>query len=353
MSDASELSELADLERIVRAGGRFVQQRVICEVTANGCRFPVHVVTLGNPAPDVPAVGFFGGVHGLERIGSNVVLNHLHSLVMQLQWDGMLQRQLDSLRMVFMPIVNPGGISLGTRANPNGVDLMRNAPVEAAERALFLVGGQRFSAGLPWYRGAHGANMEHEAAALCRVVEDELLTHPFSIAVDCHSGFGLHDRIWFPYAHTTKPFPHLAEVHRLKAIFDETHAHHRYVFEPQSRQYLAHGDLWDHLHLTAIGQPDRVFLPLTLEMGSWIWVKKNPRQLLSRHGLFNPLIEHRQQRVLRRHVAWLEFVARSACSYRGWLPTGQVREAHLKHALAEWYPHLAAARPADARPTRR
>ena len=24
------------------------------------------------------------------------------------------------------------------------------------------------------------------------------------------------------------------------------------------------------------------FLPLTLEMGSWIWVKKNPRQLFSR-----------------------------------------------------------------------
>ena len=48
------------------------------------------------------------------------------------------------------------------------------------------------------------------------------------------------------------------------------------------------------------------FLPLTLEMGSWLWVKKNPRQLFSRHGIFNPLIEHRQQRVLRRHLALLD-----------------------------------------------
>ena len=69
--------------------------------------------------------------------------------------------------------------------------------------------------------------------------------------------------------------------------------HHRYVIEPQSRQYLAHGDLWDHLYLRSRERPERVFLPLTLEMGSWIWVKKNPRQLFSRQGIFNPLVQHR------------------------------------------------------------
>jgi hypothetical protein len=323
-----------------------VQHRVVGEVATDGRRFPLYVVTLGEAAADVPAVGFFGGVHGLERIGSDVVLTYLHSLVMQLRWDALLRRQLESLRMVFMPVVNPGGMWRGTRANPNGVDLMRNAPVDAIERTLFLIGGQRLSGGLPWYRGAAGAGMEAESDALCQVVEQELLTHAFSIAIDCHSGFGLHDRIWFPYAHTRRPFPHLAHVHRLKTIFAETHPHHRYVFEPQSRQYLAHGDLWDHLHMKAALAPERVFLPLTLEMGSWIWVKKNPRQLLSRQGLFNPLIQHRQQRVLRRHIAWLEFVARSACSYRGWLPTGRECALHLREALAEWYPQLEAD-PAD------
>jgi hypothetical protein len=101
---------------------------------------------------------------------------------------------------------------------------------------------------------------------------------------------------------------------------------------------VAHGDLWDHLHRRAVAHPDCTFLPLTLEMGSWIWVKKNPRQLFSRHGIFNPQIEHRQQRVLRRHVGWFDFATRAACSYRAWLPTGEARDEALKRALALWYP---------------
>lgn len=343
---AAELAELAELQRIVDDGGRYLQARVVCEIDAGERRFPVYAITLGNPSPDVPAVGFFGGVHGLERIGAEVVITYLRSLVMRLAWDSLLQRQLDTLRLVFMPAVNPGGMWRGTRANPNGVDLMRNAPLEALERVPFLIGGQRLSAGLPWYRGAPGAAMEAENRAVCEVVEAELLAREFSIAVDCHSGFGVNDRIWFPFAHTARPIAHLPEIHRLKQIFDQTHAHHRYVFEPQSRQYLAHGDLWDYLYLRAGELPGRTFLPLTLEMGSWLWVKKNPRQLFSRHGIFNPLIEHRQQRVLRRHMVWLDFVARAACSFRQWLPTGPARERQRASALAQWYPKAAAAAPA-------
>ena len=85
--------------------------------------------------------------------------------------------------------------------------------------------------------------MEIENQAVCRVVEAGLLNREFSIAVDCHSGFGSRDRLWFPYAHTVKPIAHLAEIHALKEIFLQTHNHHRYIFEPQSAQYLAHGDL--------------------------------------------------------------------------------------------------------------
>jgi hypothetical protein len=80
-----------------------------------------------------------------------------------------------------------------------------------------------------------------------------------------------------------------------------------------------------------------VFLPLTLEMGSWLWVKKNPRQLFSRHGMFNPLIEHRQQRVLRQHQVLLEFLSRAASGFGRWLPTTQAREQHHAQALQDWY----------------
>jgi hypothetical protein len=331
------LPELAELQRLIHEGGSALDARVVCEVAVGGHRFPVHAIALGNPSPDVPAAGFFGGVHGLERIGAEVVIAYLRSLVKRLQWDSLLHRQLEGMRLVFMPLVNPGGLWRGTRANPQGVDLMRNAPVSSAEPVPFLIGGQRLSAGLPWYRGAQDAPMEAESAALCRVVEEELLARPFSVALDCHSGFGVHDRIWFPYAHTARPIAHLAEMFALNEILDATHTHHRYVFEPQSRQYLAHGDLWDYLYLRAVAQPGRVFLPLTLEMGSWLWVKKNPRQLFSRHGIFNPLIEHRQQRVLRRHVGMLDFLSRAAASHERWLPREAARQQLEQQARVRWY----------------
>ncbi|NRF69337.1 zinc carboxypeptidase [Aquincola sp. S2] len=332
------LPELRELEALIAAGGSRLDARRAGEVALGSQRLPLWVITLGNPAPDRPGFGVFGGVHGLERIGAEVALAFLRSLVMRLRWDATLERLLEDLRIVVMPLVNPGGLRLGTRANPHGVDLMRNAPVDGEDHLPWLLGGHRISPRLPWYRGPAGAPMQAEAQALCAVVEAELLPRPFSLVVDCHSGFGLHDRLWFPFAHTARPFPHLAELQAFCEILDQSLPQHPYLVEPQSLQYRAHGDLWDHLVL----QGERmaaapVLLPLTLEMGSWLWVKKNPRQLFSRLGLFNPLIGHRQQRVLRRHVAWLDFAARAAASAARWLPQGDERARRHEAALARWY----------------
>jgi hypothetical protein len=328
--------ELGELERVIGLLGKEVDVRVAARLTARGSTLPVYTVALGNP--DAPAaLGLFGGVHGLERIGSDVVTTWLHSLVMRLPWDASLHALLERVRLVFMPIVNPGGMLRGTRANPQGVDLMRNAPVDAQEPVPFLVGGQRISPGLPWYRGVHGDAMQSESTALCELVERELLGRPFSLAMDCHSGFGLRDRIWFPFAHRRSPIRHLAQLDALHEIFQQSNSHHPYVFEPQSRQYLAHGDLWDYLYLRACERPDTVFLPLTLEMGSWLWVKKNPRQLFSRDGIFNPLIAHRQQRVLRRHFPLLDFVTRAAAAASHWLPADAACERHRRQAMGRWY----------------
>ena len=333
-----DLPELAELRALVARGQPLLRTRTVCEVPMGAATLPVSVYTLGSERPDAPVAAFFGGVHGLERIGAEVVMAWLNSLVMRLPWDTVLQQQLQQVRLVFMPLVNPGGLWLGTRANPRGVDLMRNAPVDASEPVPFMIGGQRISAGLPWYRGPAGAPMEAESTALCALVEKELLNRPFSLAIDCHSGFGTQDRVWFPYAHTVRPIWHLAEIHALLRIFERTHAHHRYVFEPQSCQYLTHGDLWDHLYLRARERNEQnVFLPLTLEMGSWLWVKKNPRQLFSRLGMFNPLIPHRQQRVMRQHLALLEFFTRAASAHGRWLPQGEHREEHRRQALLRWY----------------
>ena len=245
------LPELRELERMLELGRGHLEARVACEVSAGNQRFPVYQLTLGNPDPKLPAIGFFGGIHGLERIGTQVLLYFLRGLLTRMEWDKSLHHLLQDVRLVFMPLINPGGMWQSTRCNPQGVDLMRNAPIEAAGRVPFLLGGHRISPRLPWYRGAAGAGMESENQALCRTVQEELLSRPFSIAVDCHSGFGSRDRVWFPHAHSVNPIAHLADILTLEELFQQIHPNNRYLFEPQSLQYRTHGDVWDYLYLQA------------------------------------------------------------------------------------------------------
>ena len=326
--------EYDQLLALLDTGSHVLDTRVICETMVQGRRFGVHVATLGSRDPGAPAIGIFGGIHGLERIGTQLVLDYLRSVLSRLAWDELLHRELQSVRLVFMPIVNPGGMWADTRANPNGVDLMRNGPQDADARVPFLAGGQRIGAWLPWYRGPAGAPMEAESRALLRVVQEELLPRPLSFAVDCHSGYGWRDSIWFPYAGTRRPMAHLPEMYLLKTLFEQAHPHHGYTFEPQSHQYLLHGDLWDHAYdLTPHGN---LFLPMTLELGSWLWIKKNPRQLFSREGIFNPIKAHRTARVLRRHVSLFDFLGRVAFAPDRWLPRGAQRDDLLLQARAHW-----------------
>ena len=332
---ARQLPELEELYRILEAAPAVVECHVAGEAGEGDERLPILAVSMGTSAREAPAIAFVGGVHGLERIGTQVVLSLLGSMVARLHWDDVLHRQLEGVRIVFVPLVNPVGMLRGTRANARGVDLMRNAPIDARERVPFLAGGHRVSPRLPWYRGLAGETMEAEARALCGVIRSELLPRPFALALDCHSGFGLRDRIWFPHAHTRERFAHTAEVHALVEQFDTLYPGHAYLFEPQSRQYLTHGDLWDYLCAEAGGRG--IFLPLTLEMGSWRWIRKSPRQLLSRLGIFNPLPEDRRARVRRNHLLWLNFLCRAAHDYRDWVPRGESRARHEAAGATLWF----------------
>ncbi len=280
------------------------------------------------------------GVHGVERIGIQVLLSFLETLVQRLKWDQSLINGLSNLRLLFIPIVNPAGVMLQTRANGAGVDLMRNAPVDAEHKVPFLVGGQRLSSVLPWYRGNKRMPMQNEAQTLCTAISEQLAKAPFTLALDIHSGYGFHDRLWFPRAGSYRPVEQLPEIFALHQLMETTYPHLSYVFEPQAKQYLTHGDLWDYLYLQYEAQHSvfqRPFLPLTLEMGSWRWVKKNPRQLGSFFGLFNPVKPHRTRRVLRRHTTLLEFLIRAARAYDRWLPGELGREQFRERALTLWY----------------
>jgi hypothetical protein len=332
------LAELDQLERLIEQLGDRAHCEIIERIPYRNHQFPIHCITLGSNQPEAPVLAFFGGVHGLEKIGSEVILSFMQTISRLLDWDEEFAARLQKSRLVFVPLVNPVGVYAGTRANGHGVDLMRNAPVEA-EGATKLYCGQRISRRLPWYRGSE-VEMEKEAQALCRVVEKYLFGSRLSIAVDLHSGFGLRDRLWFPYASRKTPFSHLAETLALKENFDRCYPYHIYKIEPTCTEYLINGDLWDYLFDRFVEQApeERLFLPLTLEMGSWLWLRKNPLHLFSRHGLFHPILPHRQQRIYRRHFLLFDFLHRSLLYPTVWTGLSEAQK-HLntQKAMEMWY----------------
>jgi len=331
------LPELEAIERLVAVAARWGTVDVIAEVDGPTRRYPLHAVRLGTTDPTAPALLVVGGVHGLERIGTEVAIAYLHGVLARLAWDDLFRDALARCRVLVVPLVNPVGMSLGYRSNGRGVDLMRNAPAHPTGGTP-LVGGQRLTPRLPWYMGAPDAAMEPESAALASFVERELFRAPFAIAVDLHSGFGLKDRLWFPYARTRAPLPDLAVIHSLAVLLDETVPNHVYQMEPTARVYTIRGDLWDHLYDQRRAAGPGVLLPLTLEMGSWNWVRKNPLQVLSSLGRFNPVKPHRLRRTLRRHLPLLDFLHRAAAAHPAWAALGEESwQRHEAAGFARWY----------------
>ncbi len=302
-------------------------------------RFPLIEVALGSTDPAAPTLALVGGVHGLERIGAEVVIAELRSLAARLAWDRTLRRELEHVRVAAFPIVNPVGLARATRGNGQGVDLMRNAPpVSRSLPATPWVGGQTCSPRLPWYAGE---SMAQETLALTAFVEEHVFPSAFAISLDAHSGFGLRDRLWFPYAYTRAPFPGLPETAALAGLLDKSLPHHVYRIEPQAQAYTIRGDVWDHLYVQWTRHHDAAprWIPLTLEMGSWTWVRKNPRQLVTRRdGGFHPVAPHRLERTLRRHLPLIEFLRRAVSSADAWAPRSALAvERELAQGYRRWY----------------
>lgn len=305
-----------------------------------GESFPMLAFRFGPAEPGAPTFALVGGVHGLERIGTQVVLAYLRTLLEMARWDRVTRILLEHTRVVMLPLVNPVGMYLQRRANGNRVDLMRNAPVRAEGLASWhLFGGHRLWNRLPWYQGASGAPMEAEARILCDFVRREIFPSEVSISIDVHSGYGQVDRLWFPYAKHNEPLPDLAEVVALKHLLDRAHPNHVYCLEPQSRHYLAHGDLWDYLYDEyRAARPEGRYLPLTLELGSWLLVNKNLIQAFSALGVFNPRLPHRLRRTLRRHLFLFDLFHRAVGSPSPW--TGMEaseRQRLLRQGMDWWY----------------
>ena len=313
----NDFGELQQLLRCVGLVEKCGQGRVEIhgEVACGSEKFPILSLAFGADNPCLPTLLLCAGVHGLERVTTQVLGAWLWSVIHLLQWNRVFYQNMTGCRLLFYPLANPGGMFLGKRSNPKGVDLMRNAPVDADKNRLPLVGGHRLTPTLPWYRGKSGDTMELESRLLCEFVKRECFCSELCIALDVHSGFGLRDRIWFPFAGSTRPFPDVAIVYTLKHLLDQTYPNHPYVLEPQSQNYTAHGDLWDYLYNDyKAQQTGGHFIPLSLELGSWLWAFQNPRQLRSILGLFNPMAPNRLQPVMRRHILLFEFLLRAVQS---------------------------------------
>ncbi len=275
-------------------------------------KYPLVSIHFGNP--QAPTLVIAGGVHGLERIGAQLSLSLLKSFHQRLSWDLIAKDFLKSVQIVFIPLVNPVGYFELIRSNADGVDLMRNAAIESEDKVPFLLGGHRYSAALPWFRGHRVAQ---ETEFVISTMQSILEKSNRVISLDIHSGFGFKDQLWFPFANSRKEFTQLAELGLFFELFEKTHPYHVYKIEPQSKNYLTHGDIWDYCFIN-LKKENQVYLPLTLEMGSWIWVKKNPLQIFSKAGLFNPMKQHRMNRTLRRHRPFFDFLIHSLISNEIW-----------------------------------
>ncbi len=332
--------ELQFLESLLETYRGNFRSEILARVPDGETTLPIHAISFGTQDPEAPVFALVGGVHGQEKIGSQVVLSYLESLIELLRWDSIAHHILQKSRILFVPILNPVGMHHLRRGNGNRVDLMRNAPIDADEHTIPLLGGQRISPFLPWYRGPKDGPLELESQALASWVRREIFPAPVSFVLDCHSGYGSVDRLWFPWSRTRKPFPAIAEAFALKSLLDNTYPNHVYQMEPNSQGYTISGDLWDWLYEEQRNgaHSKNFFFPMTLEMGSWNWVRKNPIQIFDALGLFHPIHLHRHKRILRRHITLLDFLHRAVISNEAWARLDSSERDNLhRSAINHWF----------------
>lgn len=315
-----KFNELEDIQQFKMIKEDLLDYRELANVTSNGINYPIVGITIGTKKKNVPTFGIFAGVHGLERVGTHIAIAFLNNLTNRLRWDQELRKEFENFRIVMIPLINPAGMNEVRRSNHNGVDLMRNSPVESDHKTPLLLGGHTYSPKLPWYRG-NPDKMEVETQTVVDFVKEEMFNSPFSMSIDLHSGFGMKDRLWYPYAKTKSPFPLKPEIRRMRELLDTSLPHHIYHIEQQSESYTTSGDLWDYLFDLNNDNPQKkgIFIPWTLELGSWLWVKKNPLQILSTLGMFNPVKQHRFDRVMRRHLLLFDFLIQATKNNSAWL----------------------------------
>lgn len=129
-----ESESVGDFEVIANCPRGFISGKLFSSIDT----LPVYKISFGTRDKSAPLLVIVGGVHGLERIGTQVAKALMFSFNELAKWDQNLKAMLASMRVVFIPLLNPWGMALNKRSNSFGVDLMRNSPVEAEGKKLLL-----------------------------------------------------------------------------------------------------------------------------------------------------------------------------------------------------------------------
>lgn len=80
-------------------------------MTAGG--FPIHAFRFGTDDRSTPVLLVTGGVHGLERIGTDVAVAYLATLIARSSWDAVVGAALARCRILVVPLIDPVGMALG------------------------------------------------------------------------------------------------------------------------------------------------------------------------------------------------------------------------------------------------
>ncbi|NOQ77398.1 MAG: hypothetical protein GQ475_06365 [Methylococcaceae bacterium] len=80
------LPELQQIEAIIAQNKHhYLSYEILNHIPYQNQSFPIYALSLGSKQADAPRIAFVGGVHGLERIGTQVVLTFLQTLLNRLR----------------------------------------------------------------------------------------------------------------------------------------------------------------------------------------------------------------------------------------------------------------------------
>jgi hypothetical protein len=91
------LPELVEIQRLAAHGGKgLIRVTELANVQHGGLSLPIHAFEFGSTSPEAPVFFLTGGVHGLERIGTRVIISYLKTLTQLASWDPTTRHLLES-----------------------------------------------------------------------------------------------------------------------------------------------------------------------------------------------------------------------------------------------------------------